>query len=182
MSATTTEQGRSFTEGEAYALVDDNVKRETAKLTEKVEALEAAKSALETEKDVLETEKAQAIQRAEAAEQALTDYRNEAEAEKAREAKRAERKAQLAEANPHLEITEAREERIVAMDDEQFAAYLEDMREVASKVTTPPPAGDVPSQSAAFGGGGDAPKKATTKGLFLASRKVQASAYGQKGA
>lgn len=145
---------RTFTEGEAYALVDQAVARETAEATGKIEELTAANAALGTQVDTLETEKAAALSRAEAAEQALADYKTAIENEKAREAKRGERLSQVAEVNPVLDLKdENRVARIVAMGDEEFTGYLADMREVASaSPTTPPPAnaGDPPRQSAGF--------------------------------
>lgn len=150
---------RTFTEGEAYALVDQAVTRETAAAKTEIEGLQSANAELSTKVDVLETEKAAAISRAEAAEQAHADYKAEIEQAAAREAKRDERKRQVAEANPALDLSDseagkARLERIVAMDDEVFEGYLGDMREAASAagVVTPPPAtpGAPPRESAAF--------------------------------
>jgi hypothetical protein len=125
--------GRTFTEGEAYALVQDNVARETAAATTRIAELETEKTGLQNRLDVLETEKAAEAQRADQAEQAFTEFKEQLEAEKAREAKRAERVAQVAEANPLLEITDERSDRIVAMDQEVFEGYLADLREVAAK-------------------------------------------------
>lgn len=140
MSENEATKGRTFTEGEAYALVNDNVARETAALNDKITGLESEKSELQTKIDVLETEKAQEKTRADEAVQELTDYKASVEAEKAAEARLVERKAQVAEANPLLDLEseeagKARLTRIAAMSDEDFTAYLADMREVASKST-----------------------------------------------
>jgi chromosome segregation ATPase len=181
--ADTASTGRTFTEGEAYALVADATARETAEANAKIESLEAAQADLQTKVDVLETEKAQAVQRAEAAEQALADYKAEIDAEKAREATREERTKALSTANPHLEITQERSDRIVAMSDDAFTAYLADMSEVASKVPAVEATGDaLPSQSAAFQStGGDEKTGPTLRGVWDAKRQLEQSALNTKG-
>jgi hypothetical protein len=134
--------GRTFTEGEAYALVADNVARETAAATERITALQAENSDLQTRItetetelhnriDVLETEKAAAVERAGLAETALTDFKTDIENEKASELRRVDRTGKVADAAPDLEMTDERSARIVAMDDEGFESYLSDLREVA---------------------------------------------------
>jgi len=174
--------GRTFTEGEAYALVNDNVTRETAELTAQKAALETQKTELQTRVDTLETEKAAAEQRATAAEEAFTAYKTEEE-NKRQVAERAEaRKTELAAANPYLELTDERVQRLGAMSDEDYGVYLSEMREVAEKVktaTTPnpetkveetPPAGDASAETratAAFKPGGDTTTKPTGTVLAL---------------
>lgn len=174
------EPGRTFSEQEHLALVNDAVARETAQAQAKIAELEAANADLGTTVDTLETEKAQAISRAEAAEQAHETYKTEVETEKAREAKRSERLAQVASANPHLDLTsledegvKARVERIVAMSDEGFEGYLADMKAVAGQA---PVEGAPPRESAAFtptpsGSGSD--KKGTVGGVLAASRALR---------
>ena len=125
--------GRTFTEGEAYALVADNVARETAEAKERNTTLTAENTGLQNRIDVLDTEKAAETVRADLAEKAFTEFKTNLEAETAREAKRTERTAQVAEAAPGLEMTDERATRIVAMEDEIFASYLTDLREVAAK-------------------------------------------------
>lgn len=155
--------GRTFTEGEAYALVEDAVTRETAAAKSQITELESGKTTLQNRIDVLETEKAAEVQRADAAEKALADYKGEIEQEKAREARRAERVKQVAEASPLLEITDERSDRIVAMTEEVFEGYLADLREVASKAPKgdkddkgkPKGKSDIPRESAAFHGSSD---------------------------
>ena len=174
--------GRSFTEGEHFALVDDAVKRETAAVAAQVAALTTEKSELTTQVDVLTTEKAAAEQRATAAEEAFTAYKTEEE-NKRQVAERAEaRKTELAAANPYLELTDERVQRLGAMSDEDYGVYLSEMREVAEKVktaTTPnpetkveetPPAGDASAETratAAFKPGGDTTTKPTGTVLAL---------------
>lgn len=183
MSETTGTQGRVFTEGEAYALVQDNVARETAAANEKIGTLEKAQADLQTKVDVLETEKAQETQRADQAVQELAEFKKDIEEKEAREKARAERVAKLTEANPLLEITDERSDRIAAMSDEAFDAYLADMREVASKSTpakeTTKPAeteGDLPRATAAFSPNPDEKSKptGTVLGVIGARRALSA--------
>lgn len=179
--------GRTFTEGEAYALVDDAVKRETAQAQDKITTLQSENTSLQTKVDVLETEKAQLVQRAQTAEQELTDFKASVETEKAQEARKAERLRQVAEANALLDISDeseagkGRQTRIAAMSDDEFTAYLADMREVASKSEPKgkdaKPAEDgakPPRETAAFSGEpGAKTKTGSVVGLFNARRQVQ---------
>lgn len=187
MSVENKPEGRVFTEGEAYALVADNVARETAEFKAQVDTLQTEKSDLQTKLDVLETEKAAAEQRAEKAEQDLATYKAEVEQEKAQEARKAERLAEVAKANPVLDLsseTDAgreRQGRIAAMSDEAYAAYLADMREVASKSEPKgedkggDQGGTPPRNTAAFSA--DSGEKSTATpvmGLFGARRALDA--------
>lgn len=178
---------RTFTEGEAYALVDQAVVRETAAATERATTAETTVSELQSRIDVLETEKAAEKARADAAEKAIADDKAEREAAAEREAKRTERLEQVATANPHLPLANEdgtpheRADRIVAMSDDAFTSYLTDMREVAAKVTVPPVVpGTIPRATAAFGGdnGGDVNSdKPSVKGLHASRRAVDASVH-----
>lgn len=146
---------RTFTEGEAYALVAQAEERATAEANTSITTLTAEKTELETKLDVAETAKTAAEDRATAAEKALEDYKTEVETTKAAEAKRAERTAKITEVAPKLELTEDRANRIVAMSDEGFDAYIEDIRVAAGeKVTEVDPSTGVPRTSAALGGSG----------------------------
>jgi rubrerythrin len=122
---------RTFTEGEAYALVDDGVKRETAARDTRISELEGENTALKNTNDVLTTEKAAETQRADQAAQALIDYKDGIEQEKARAQLRTERVAAVTDATPLLKMTDERADRIVAMDDETFTSYVKDLREIA---------------------------------------------------
>lgn len=171
---------RTFTEGEAYALVDQAVARETAEATSKIEELTAANTALGTQVDTLETEKAQAISRAEAAEKALEDYKAEVAEREAAAARKDVRLAEVAEANPHLDLKDAkRVERIVAMKDEEYAGYLDDMKAVGAATGSAPGGapnpGAPPRESAALTPTptpGDSPK-ASVSGVFSAARATR---------
>lgn len=175
------DNARTFTEGEAYALVADGVSRETAAAQAKIAELETANAALSTQVDTLETEKASAISRAETAEREFAAFKTELEEQAAKEAKRDERLRQVAEANPVLDLTdEARVTRIVAFDDAGFEGYLADMRAVASQnpVTPPATAGGPPRESAAFTptpAAGDKPK-ASVSALRSAGRQLREGA------
>lgn len=123
---------RTFTEGEAYALVADAVERETAAAkAEAATALEQV-TTLSNEKDALELRATAAEEAKAAAEKALVDFKESIETEKAQEAKRSERVAALEEVAPSLKLEGERADRIVAMADEAFADYVASLREVAA--------------------------------------------------
>lgn len=150
---------RTFTEGEAYALVAQAEERATAEATTSITTLTAEKTELETKLDVAETAKTAAEDRATAAEKALEDFKTEVESTKAAEAKRAERTAKVTEVAPKLELTEDRANRIVAMSDEGFTAYIEDIRVAAGETPIEvDPSTGVPRTSAALGGSALPPK------------------------
>lgn len=171
---------RVYPEGEHFTLMDAAVARETASRDAKITELEAANTALGTKVDTLETEKAQAISAKEAAEQALEQHKTEETEKAAREARKSTRLAEVAAANPHLDLNEEtaadRVERIVAFDEAAYAGYLADMklvgaatagtdltpggpgRETAALTPTPTPPGD---------------KKATVSGVFSAARATR---------
>lgn len=168
-----TTPGRTFLEGEAYALVADAVARETAADKATIEKLEADNAALGTKVDTLETEKAQAISEKEAAEQALEQQKTEAAEREQAEARKGTRLAEVAAANPHLDLTdEARVTRIVAMKDEDYTAYLEDMRTVGAAASGTPNPGPPPRESAALTPSPPAgdPPRASVGALFGAAR------------
>jgi hypothetical protein len=140
---------RTFTEGEAYALVDDAVKRETAALRVAADGREAD---LKSANDVLVAEVAAEIKRADQAVQALDDFKDGIEQEKAREALRTERVAAVADATDLLEMTDERSDRITAMDEAAFASYVSDLREVAAKAPKEDPKNDPDAKADAKGG------------------------------
>lgn len=186
---------RTFTEGEAYALVEDAVKRETAAVQTQVATLETQVTTLGNEKDALELRAKAAEDKAAEAEKALEDFKSDVESQKAAEARWAEREKTVKEVAPKLELTDERRERITAMADADFEKYLEDIRVVAgaapaddkvgadgkpvAPVTEPPAGGAPPRQSAAFGGGGGPSDKGGTTpvmGLIGARRALGKSA------
>lgn len=149
--------GRTFTEGEAYALVQDAITRETAAATEANEGLEREKAELQNQLDVVTTERDSAVERATAAEQALEDYKAEVADERAKAELVTARSDKFKEVSS-LELTEERVSRLVAMSDEQFDAYLSDLREAAALKAPAnedkPEGGDLPRASAALRGSG----------------------------
>jgi len=188
---------RTFTEGEAYALVDDAVKRETAALRVAADGREAD---LKSANDVLVAEVAAEVKRADQAAQELIDFKDGIEQETARVALRTERVAAVAEATDLLEMTDERADRITAMDEAAFASYVSDLREVAAKAPKDDPdaaadakggddkdeddaktkaaeakaKGKIPRESAAFGGTASTAKPTgTVIGVIGASRALR---------
>lgn len=165
--------GRTFTEGEAYALVNDNVQRATEELAREKASLQDQLTAVQTERDA-----ALAAQRAaeEAKVQVESDFqafKDAQEAQKAAEAKRESRLAALKDAAPNLEISDERAERIVAMSDESFDEMVASVRETAAATkgdtgTPPAPSGELPRQSAALKGSGVGDSDASKGGTVLA--------------
>lgn len=188
--ATDESTGRSFTEGETYALVEQAVQRETASLSVAKTELEREKASLEERIDVLETEKAAAVKRADEAEQAFADYKDEAARQVAAAQLLTDRAALVHEINPDLELTESRSKRLVAYSEEDFEGYLDDLRQVAAKKKAPADdgdaddadakkksKGDMPRESAAFKGAGPDSKDAPTTpvlSLVAAARGLRA--------
>lgn len=169
---------RTFTEGEAYALVADAVARETAEANTRAAELEVENTELRNQLDVLTTEKAAAEQAAEAAKAEFQEFKDGLETLKAAEDKRESRVSRVKAAAPSLEISDERSNRIVAMSDEAFEEYVGALEQAAAKA----PGGDgegaadgkptgVPRESAALKGGeAGARKSGSVKSLFAARR------------
>lgn len=133
---------RTFTEGEAYALVADAVERETAAAkAEAATALEQV-TTVSNEKDALLLRATAAEEAKAASDKELVDFKASIETQKAQEAKRADRVAKLAEVAPQLKVEGERADRIVAMEDGIFADYVESLREVAAMGPHPFKKGD----------------------------------------
>lgn len=137
---------RTFTEQEAYALVADNVQRETAEHKATIETLTSEKAALEQKLELAEaalaTEKARADGAIEWHEAVVTA----AETEKAQLARKDERVAKVKEVAPHLKedfFTAERAARWCTLDQEAFEAYTKELAELATgvpaKTTESPP-------------------------------------------
>jgi chromosome segregation ATPase len=162
---------RTFTEGEAYALVADGVQRETAALSTQVETLTSEKSALETKVELAEAGLATEKAGREAAETALADYKTGVETEKAQAARKDGRVAKVREVAKHLKdefFTDERATRWSAMDDEAFTAYTTELAELSAGVapTTTAPRETAMQQSAT--GVVGAPKAGGLLGALLA--------------
>lgn len=143
---------RTFTEGETYALVADNVQRETAELTGKVKQLETEKADLQSKLDVAEAARETEKAAKEAAVQELADYKQTVEAEKAAVGRREERVGKVREVAKHLKdefFTPERAQRWSEMDDEAFAAYIKELAELAPAGST---TGNQPPRETAMAG------------------------------
>lgn len=145
---------RTFSESELTAIVADRVTRETAEVAEDRDQLKAENDELKNKLDVETSAKEAAAQRADEAEKALTDFKAEIDNEREQSARRDERIKKVREVAGHLSDEffedQARLDRLVAMSDEDFAGYLDDMRQTAantSKTTT----SEVPRQTAMNG-------------------------------
>lgn len=188
---------RTFTEGEAYALVADGIERETAAAKVQIDELTAQNVTLGNEKDVLTQRVTAAEEGKAAAEQAFEDYKAEQERIQASEAKRSERIAKVAEVAPALvadidtdEEAQKRGDRIVAMSDEQFDEYVADLTAAKPQTasddgkggkTTPsadPTKGELPRESAAFKGGKPTSEtdKPSVLGVIGARRAIRTGA------
>lgn len=134
VSTSTSTATRTFTEGEAYALVADNVQRETAALTSKNDGLTREVADLQAKLDVAEAAKSAADTARETAEKALEDFKAETVAEREQAARRETRVAKVREVAGHLKdefFTDERAVRWAAMDDEAFASYCTELAELA---------------------------------------------------
>jgi hypothetical protein len=170
---------RTFTEGEAYALVEDAIKRETAALRVAADEREAT---LKSANDVLVAEKAAETKRADQAAQALIDFKDGIEQETARVALRTERVATVADATDLLEMTDERAERITDMEEAAFASYVSDLREIAAKAPKEDPKNDPDAKADAKGGDDkdedDAKTKADEKAKAKGKIPRESAAFG----
>lgn len=145
---------RTFTEKEAYALVADNVQRETAAAAAQVEALTSEKAALQTQVDTLEAAKEAEKARADKAESDLAEFKAGVETEKAQEGRKAERVAKVREVAKHLKdefFTPERAQRWAAMEDDAFATYIAELTDISAGVPTEK-AGEQPPRETAMAG------------------------------
>jgi hypothetical protein len=128
---------RTFTESEAYALVADNVQRETAARQAMIDTLTSEKAALEQKLELADastaTEKARADGAIEWHEAVLAGQATE----KAQLARKDERVLKVKEANPALKedfFTAERADRWARQDDAAFELYVKEMAELATGV------------------------------------------------
>lgn len=128
----------TYSAQEHIAILEDRVARETADLTAERDQLVAEKAELENKLDVETSAKQAAEQRAVEAEKALEGFKAEVADREAAAARKDERVAKVREVASHLDDEffndEARVARIVAMDEDGFAGYLDDLSATA-KVT-----------------------------------------------
>ena len=146
---------RQFSESELTAIVADRVARETADVQAERDQLQASNDDLQNKLDVETSAKEAAEQRAAEAEKSLEDYKAEVESEREQSARKDERIAKVREAADHLSDDffkdEKRVQRLVAMSDEDFEGYLDDMRQTASSNTKTTRTSEVPRQTAMTG-------------------------------
>lgn len=129
---------RTLTEDEHNAIVADRVSRETASLTAQISGLESEKAELvrqvETANAAAATEKARADQ----AVSELDEFKKTIEAEKEVAARKDARIAEAKEIAKHLPEqfwSPERSARLAGMPEDDWKAYLGDLREQAGLVT-----------------------------------------------
>lgn len=133
--------GRVFTEGEMYALVADNVNRETSTLTATVASLTTERAELQNQLDLAVSAGDVERARADQAEADLVAHKAEVEAEKARLALEGTRRDQVRAAAPHLVeefFTQERASRWAGMSEESFADLLASFTEQAASAPVAP--------------------------------------------
>jgi len=130
---------KTYSENEHIAILSDRVAKETADLTAERDQLVSVKSELETKLDVAESAKQAAEQRAADAEKSLEDFKAQIETEREAAARKDERIAKAKETASHLADDffedEKRIARIVAMVDEDFEGYLNDLASTSTTTT-----------------------------------------------
>jgi chromosome segregation ATPase len=130
---------KTYSENEHIAILSDRVAKETADLTAERDQLVSVRSELETKLDVAESAKQAAEQRAADAEKSLEDFKAQIETEREAAARKDERIAKAKETAGHLADDffedEKRVARIVAMADEDFEGYLNDLASTSTTTT-----------------------------------------------
>lgn len=167
---------RTFTEQEAYALVADNVQRETAAAAAQVETLTSEKAALETRLEVAEAALASEKARADGAIEWHEAFVAQVEREKANAGRRDARVAKVRETAKHLKeddpfFTPERADRWAQMDDAAFEDYIAELAAVSTGVSAsegaPPRETAMQGQQVA-----GAPKGGSLLGTFLSGPKA----------
>lgn len=160
--------GRTFTEGETYALVADNVARETAGLQAEKAELETTIATLKSENADLQTQLDVAVAAREKAEQDLVDYKADLAAEAERAERRDARVAQVRQAAAHLKddfFTDERAQRWAAMETAEFDAYVAELAAVSAGVsTTQTPSAETAAAQTSMSG--EPVETKSTKGFF----------------
>lgn len=174
---------RTFTEGEAYALIADNVQRETAAKTAEIDQLKRENGELATKLEVADTAHETEKARADKAEADLKAIADETERQTAAAALAEGRVAKVKEAGPHLKdefFTPERAARWSLMEEESFDAYVKEVAELAAGTTgAPAPTTsttgaprETAMQGAPVTGGGDKPKGLAALGGVFPTSKV----------
>ncbi len=170
---------RTFSESELTAIVADRVARETADVAAERDQLKAQNDELQNKLDVETSAKEAAVQEASEAKTALDEYKGEVEREREQSARKDERVKKVREAASHLSDDffedEKRVARLVAMSDDDFAGYLDDMRQTASKTSSTTTTSEVPRETAMNGNEpGDTSGSAVSR--FLLGTRMPAAA------
>lgn len=169
---------RQFSESELTAIVADRVARETADVAAERDQLKTENDELQNKLDVETSAKEAEAKRADEAEQALTEFKDEVQNEREESARKDDRIKKVREAASHLGDDffddETRVKRLVAMSDEDFEGYLDDMRQTAKNSK---PSGDgVPRQTAMEGSDPGSNGSGTAASRFLLGSRLPATA------
>lgn len=123
---------RTFTEAELTAIVADRVARETANITTEVEKLRSENTELANKLDAEISAKTAAEQSKAAAEAEFEAFKKDTEEREQAAARKDERLKVVREAASHLSEDffkdEDRVKRIVAMKDDEFTGYVDDLK------------------------------------------------------
>lgn len=149
---------RTLTEDEAYAIVADRVRRETADLTAANETLTREKADLATQLETTEAKLATEQQARELAEAKLVEVKEATEREQAAAARLDDRFKTVREAAFHLKdefFTDERKARWSSMEDEAFTGYVAELAQMAEASGVEKPAlelvGGAPRETAMHG-------------------------------
>lgn len=144
---------RTFTEAELTAIVADRVARETANITTEVEKLRSDNTELANKLDAEISAKTAAEKSKADIEAEFEAFKKDAEDREQAAARKDERLKAVREAASHLSDDffkdEKRIERIVAMKDEEFTGYVDDLK--VSGGGTPKEKNGVPRETAMAG-------------------------------
>lgn len=124
------DNGKTYSENEHLAILADRVATETASITAQRDQLKQQFDEAQGKLDAADSAKIAAEQAREAAEKSLTDFKAEADEREAAAKRKGTRMGYVKEKAAHLSdewFTEDRVDRIVAMKDEDFEAYVTDL-------------------------------------------------------
>lgn len=162
---------KTYTEAEHIAILADRVTTETASLTEVNATLVTEKSELQNKLDVAESAKVAAEQRAEKAEADLAAYAAQTEEAAAALARKDERLAKVKETAAHLGESfftdQDRVARIVAMGEDAFTGYLDDLKATAPAAGTTAPPRETAMAGAASTAAGSGSGPSAARGFLL---------------
>lgn len=153
---------RTFTEAELTAIVADRVQRETASITAEIEKLRTENTELGNKLDAEISARTAAENTAEKHKAEFAEFKAAQETEKAALARKDDRIKAIREAAAHLDdkffADDKRVTRIVAMDEDAFTGYLDDLKVTAGGATKKTDSGlprETAMQGDPLGGGGE---------------------------